>query len=235
MLTRVFSAWVVVALPAVLLLLSVRLLMGEWFIRLEYARPDFPPDVYGMSPAERLGLALTGLRSVTQPPGASILREVRFADGRPAFNEREIRHMQDVYLLQGVAFRGGALLALGVAGAWLCLWFPSPTRRLAWRSLERGGLLTLALILILVLGFALYFDAAFTLFHRIFFEGDTWLFLPTDTLIRLYPEKFWFDAAMFIGGLTALQALLLIALARWRLRLHPPASRPGAPKPSLPG
>ncbi|MER3468357.1 MAG: TIGR01906 family membrane protein, partial [Thermoflexus sp.] len=56
MLTRVFSAWVMVALPAVLLLLSVRLLMGEWFIRLEYARPDFPPDVYGMSPAERLGL-----------------------------------------------------------------------------------------------------------------------------------------------------------------------------------
>jgi hypothetical protein len=109
MLSRVLSAIVVISVPVVLLLLNVRLLMNDWFIRLEYARPDFPPDLYGMSREERLSLALTGLRSVTQPPGASILREVRFADGRPAFNEREVRHMQDVYVGAG-ARRGGLRL-----------------------------------------------------------------------------------------------------------------------------
>jgi len=219
MLSRVLSAVIVLSLPVVLLLLNVRLLMNDWFIRLEYARPDFPPDLYGMRPEERLELALTGLRSVTQPPGASILREVRFADGRPAFNEREVRHMQDVYVLQGAAFRVGLILALALLGSWLCLWFSPATRALAWRSLTGGGLLTVALVLGILLGFLLSFDAAFTLFHRLFFEGDTWLFLPTDTLIRLYPEKFWFDAAVWIGGLTLLEAIALTLLARWRLSL----------------
>ncbi len=219
MLSRLLSAVVVLALPAVLVLLNVRLLMNDWFIRLEYARPDFPPDLYGMSPEERLRLALTGLRSVTQPPGASILREVRFADGRPAFNEREIRHMQDVYVLQGAAFRVGLILALALLGAWACLWFSPATRPLAWRSLEWGGLLTLGLVLVILLGFLLRFDVAFTGFHRIFFEGETWIFPPTDTLIRLYPEKFWFDAVMWIGGLTLLEAAAVILLARWGSRL----------------
>ncbi|WP_448593001.1 TIGR01906 family membrane protein [Thermoflexus hugenholtzii] len=216
MLSRVLSTIVVISVPIVLLLLNVRLLMNDWFIRLEYARPDFPPDLYGMSREERLSLALTGLRSVTQPPGASILREVRFADGRPAFNEREVRHMQDVYVLQGLAFRVGGILTLLLLGAWLCLWFSPGTRTLAWRSLGWGGWLTLGLVLLLTLGFALAFDTAFTLFHRLFFEGDTWLFLPSDTLIRLYPEKFWFDAALFIGGLTMLEAAVLILVARGR-------------------
>lgn len=219
MLSRLLSAVVVLALPAVLVLLNVRLLMNDWFIRLEYARPDFPPDVYGMSPEERLRLALTGLRSVTQPPGASVLREVRFADGRPAFNEREIRHMQDVYVLQGAAFRVGLILALALLGAWACLWFSPATRPLAWRSLGWGGMLTLGLVLAILLGFLLRFDVAFTGFHRIFFEGETWIFPPTDTLIRLYPEKFWFDAAMWIGGLTLLEAAAVILLARWGSRL----------------
>jgi len=220
MLSRVLSALIIFSLPAVLLLLNVRLLMSDWFIRMEYARPDFPPDLYGMSPEERLELALTGLRSVTQPPGASILREIRFADGRPAFNEREIRHMQDVYVLQGAAFRVGLIVALALIGAWAYLWFSPATRPLAWQSLNWGGLLTLGLVLGILLGFLLSFDAAFTLFHRVFFEGDTWLFLPTDTLIRLYPEKFWFDAAVGIGGLTLLEAIALILLTRWRLSLR---------------
>ena len=220
MLSRVLSALIIFSLPAVLLLLNVRLLMSDWFIRMEYARPDFPPDLYGMSPEERLELALPGLRSVTQPPGASILREIRFADGRPAFNEREIRHMQDVYVLQGAAFRVGLIVALALIGAWAYLWFSPATRPLAWQSLNWGGLLTLGLVLGILLGFLLSFDAAFTLFHRVFFEGDTWLFLPTDTLIRLYPEKFWFDAAVGIGGLTLLEAIALILLTRWRLSLR---------------
>ncbi len=219
MLSRLLSALIVLALPVVLVLLNVRLLMNDWFIRLEYARPDFPPDLYGMSSEERLRLALTGLRSVTQPPGASILREVRFADGRPAFNEREIRHMQDVYVLQGAAFRAGLILALALLGAWACLWFSPATRLLAWQSLGWGGLLTLGLILAILLSFLLRFDVAFTGFHRIFFEGETWIFPPTDTLIRLYPEKFWFDAAMWIGGLTLLEAVAVILLARWGSRL----------------
>jgi uncharacterized membrane protein len=49
----------------------------------------------------------------------------------------------------------------------------------------------------------------------VFFTGDTWLFNYTDTLIRLYPEQFWFDAATVIGVMTIVEAILLGALAWW--------------------
>jgi integral membrane protein (TIGR01906 family) len=45
----------------------------------------------------------------------------------------------------------------------------------------------------------------FTAFHGMFFEGDSWLFAYSDTLIRLYPVRFWQDAflaaaAIVLGG-----------------------------------
>ena len=48
----------------------------------------------------------------------------------------------------------------------------------------------------------LNFDSFFLTFHRLFFEGDTFMFRYDDTLIRLYPEQLWSDAAILIGVLT---------------------------------
>jgi uncharacterized membrane protein len=49
----------------------------------------------------------------------------------------------------------------------------------------------------------------FTAFHHLFFTGDSWLFLFSDTLIRLFPIRFWQDAFLFaaviaLGGGAAL-------------------------------
>jgi uncharacterized membrane protein len=53
------------------------------------------------------------------------------------------------------------------------------------------------------------FDVFFTWFHGLFFEGDSWLFLFSDTLIRLFPIRFWEDAFLLaaviaLGGGLAL-------------------------------
>ena len=62
-------------------------------------------------------------------------------------------------------------------------------------------------------------DTFFTNFHKVFFEGDSWLFRRSDTLIRLFPEQFWFDAALTVGGLTVSIALLSMAgAAFWKRR-----------------
>jgi integral membrane protein (TIGR01906 family) len=53
------------------------------------------------------------------------------------------------------------------------------------------------------------FDSLFTEFHRIFFEGDTWLFQTSDTLIRLFPLPLWQDAFIFIGVFSSIMALVL--------------------------
>jgi integral membrane protein (TIGR01906 family) len=48
-------------------------------------------------------------------------------------------------------------------------------------------------------------------FHAIFFEGDSWLFLFSDTLIRLFPIRFWQDAFLF-AALIAVAGGLGLAL-----------------------
>ena len=59
---------------------------------------------------------------------------------------------------------------------------------------------------------ALDFDAAFTIFHRIFFPGkDNWLFNPfTDPIITLLPQDFFLHCALLILALLLGGCALLI-------------------------
>jgi uncharacterized membrane protein len=41
----------------------------------------------------------------------------------------------------------------------------------------------------------------FTFFHTLFFEGDSWLFYYSDSLIRLFPIRFWQDAFLWAAAL----------------------------------
>jgi integral membrane protein (TIGR01906 family) len=57
----------------------------------------------------------------------------------------------------------------------------------------------------------------FTAFHRVFFEGNTWIFPRSDTLIRLFPNRFWVDIGATIVGLLVIDALALgVASYAWR-------------------
>jgi len=67
-------------------------------------------------------------------------------------------------------------------------------------------------------------DFFFTGFHRIFFEGDSWLFSTRATLIRLFPERFWFDAAIAIGAITFAGAVIAILAGTLGGRVARPAA-----------
>ncbi len=93
---------------------------------------------------------------------------------------------------------------------------------LAWRRETRaalragliaGGALTITIIITLVVLIFASWDFFFDGFHGIFFEGDSWQFSTSDTLIRLFPEQFWFDAAMIIGLFTVIGAFAAILIA----------------------
>jgi integral membrane protein (TIGR01906 family) len=77
------------------------------------------------------------------------------------------------------------------------------------RGLRRGGWLTLALVVVLGAFAAISFWQFFTVFHELFFSGGSWLFLYSDTLIRLFPLPFWQDAFLFAGVLDVLGGLAL--------------------------
>ena len=154
---------------------------------------------------------MDGLYSVL-PQGEGIIRlqQAKLPDGSPAFNEREIKHMQDVRVLMGVVFPiqliGLALIIiLAIVLHRFAAW-----RRVVPNGLKWGSILTLTLLAGLIAYVLINFDAFFLTFHQMFFAGDTFMFLYTDTLIRLYPEVLWSDASILIGVMTVIVAVVLL-------------------------
>ncbi|MCS7061497.1 MAG: TIGR01906 family membrane protein [Anaerolineae bacterium] len=206
------TLFIIIATPIVAVVIPIRLAMQPWTVPFLYSLPNFPPEAYGMSDEERLRLGQIGMDSVIGPRGVDVLREARLSDGTPAFNEREIRHMQDVRNLIGWLFPAHTVISvLGIAAV-IVLAARRATRYQAGKALISGAVITAAGVIGLGILAVVVWDVFFTAFHRIFFEGDTWLFLPTDTLIRLYPELFWFTITLMIGGFILIECLALAAI-----------------------
>lgn len=206
------STFVMISLPLLLVMINVRLVMSKAFLELEYTRPGFPIDVYGLTTEERLRYAPYAVEYLLNGEDISYLGDLRFSDGTPLFNTRELRHMYDVKVLTQIAY--GVAIAVGILS--LAFSYVLWRRQLLRVALLRGAILTLAIIFSIVLVAMLNWDFFFTGFHTLFFEGDTWYFAYSDTLIRLFPEQFWFDAALVIGVLTAFEALLVTLVTLYR-------------------
>ena len=136
------------------------------------------------------------------------MRPARLPDGSRAFQDDELRHMQDV---RAWLWR---LLVLELVVAAALLGMILRARPAAARALRWGGTATLAVGVVALIGMVLDFDEVLLGFHRLLFKGDTWHFSDTDTLIRVYPERFWNWTGIAIGVLVLAQALLALALGQ---------------------
>jgi len=56
-----------------------------------------------------------------------------------------------------------------------------------------SGLSALLPIILLLILITFGFDKTFTIFHTLFFIGDSWLFSPTDNITNLYTVEFFYD------------------------------------------
>ena len=211
----ILSYLVTILIPIALIGIGLRMLLTPLFLQVEYNMPYFPPDDFGFTKADRLKWAPYALNYLTNSADISYLGNLKFDDGKPLYNERELSHMSDVKrVTQGalkVWYTSLALLALLGIWAWFGGWWS------AYRlGLMRGGwlmvILAVIVALIAIIGISIdpnLFFSFFTGFHHLFFEGDSWLFLFSDTLIRLFPIRFWQDAFLWaaviaLGGGIAL-------------------------------
>ena len=223
------SLAVALLVPALLVVGGVRIVADDWYVRFLYDHGGVPRDRYGLGDEQRAELALIGLRAILpgDERGIERLRRARLPSGAPAFNARELRHMADVRALVDRAFR--FQLAAGAAVVALAL-LTAPFRRLRAavpRGLRLGAWLTIALAALVGALSLLSWGSFSTPFHTVFFEGESWRFADTDTLRRLYPDRFWIDTALALGLLAVAQALALLALTRvLRLRAGRRALRP---------
>lgn len=228
--TRLFSLLVTLLLPPLLLLANVMLVMSPVWLAAEYTRPGFPQDAYGLTTEQRIELATSLTAWLVSEESVAVPGAMSLADGSPLLNARELRHMQDVKTLTGSACR----VALVAALIWAIAMLRCRRKKVLALALKRGALLTLGTLASIVALAVASWERVFTGFHRLFFESGTWYFAYSDTLIRLFPEQFWFDAVLFPGGMTALQALLLLVLVTrsrsiWRYVRRLLYSLPGEP------
>lgn len=206
---RLIQVLIVLALPPTLVLVSVRLVMTEQFLQFEYNRPGFPEDNYGFSTEDRLEYGPFGVLYLVNNEPITYLSDLEI-DGRPAFNARELKHMEDVQVVTIRAFQFLMVTGAIVAGGAVLLARNRSSRPRLMLALRRGGQLTIGLmisgIVAVVVAWGFFFDS----FHELFFADGTWQFRRSDTLIRLYPEQFWFDAALSIGILTIVGSAICI-------------------------
>ncbi len=196
------------AFVVILPMLLVNLLISHAFVGLEYRMPWFPADSYGFSQNDRLFYAEKTVDALRSGTVGNDLASLTLVDGNPLYNQREIDHLVDVKLvvdkLNRVAL--GSFFVFGFCG--LLLWSMKQPVQFSI-AIKKGSQLLAVLLVSLGLFAAASFWNFFAWFHSLFFAGDTWLFRLDDSLIRLFPIRFWQDAVVLLVGGTLLIALYL--------------------------
>jgi len=212
----VLLRWLVVlSIPIVLIGTALRLILLPQFLQVEYRMPHFPADSYGFSTADRLHWATLAWRYLVDPGSEASLAVLKFGDGSPLFNEREVSHMADVKAVVQMALAAWLAGLAVLAAAAVFFWradhlteFRRGVRDGGWLTIGLAGFIGIIVALGMVANPAIFWEF-FTVFHGLFFEGDSWLFAYSDTLIRLFPIRFWQDtflaaALIILAGGSAL-------------------------------
>jgi uncharacterized protein DUF1461 len=147
---------------------------------------------------------------------------VRDSAGVLVLNAGEEAHMRDV---RGV-FAGFELLVLASIVVLVVAFRGANVpvlRAAAWRAVGRGAR-GLVIALVVAGAFAVFaFDAAFEVFHELFFSAGTYTFDPrTDRLVQLFPERFWSETAIAVG----VAAIVVAVLTAWQASRRAGAARP---------
>jgi len=203
-----FNALVTLTIPVIISVLSILILLSPIFTNLEYRRPGFPEDNYGFTTSERLEFGNQTRRYLISNDTLEDLQQLVFENGDPIYIERELTHLEDVKIvLQGVLrvfYGAAAVFVLGGLIARMRSW-----QDIYLEAIFLGGKITAGLLVMILLLTLVSFQALFTNFHLLFFEGGSWLFFYSDSLIRLFPVQFWQDIFLVFGILTLAGGILL--------------------------
>lgn len=202
--------------PFALLMMTIRLLINPWFAQVAYRLPRFPEDPYGFTQLDRLKWSAPTIRYLVNNQDISALENLKFEDGTPLYNARELSHMVDVKeLVFGMRIALAIIMVVIAILSFIALRIGRERRLIM--AFNQGGWGLVGLIASILLLVALSFNQLFTWFHQIFFESGTWQFYTSDTLIRLFPMRFWRDAFIFVGITSLLLGILTIFFSNKRL------------------
>lgn len=206
---------IVVSMPFLLGLGVVRLVIAWDYPSFSYSR--IAPDLYGFTAEERLALAHGTLDYIRRREPAEeviyMLEDLRLpGTDNPLYNQSEIGHMIDVKNLTDAIMNIVLVTAVIVVGGLLYLLINPATRTLGWKTMMQAGLFTILALGLIALFIGVAWPVFFEVFHELLFPPGTWTFYYSDSLIRLFPEQFWFEVGIIIVGTTLVIAALLVLL-----------------------
>ncbi|NTW44691.1 MAG: TIGR01906 family membrane protein [Anaerolineaceae bacterium] len=208
------SSWLVtISSPFVIIMLAVRILFTPLFLIIEYNFPGFPPDSYGFTTEDRLRWGTDSMNYLFDRTNTKSFSDLKFEDGSNIYNDREISHMIDVKVLLQKMLN----IFYVILGIYILIFIASIKNKnyqYFYKGLSRGGWVTIGLLTVIIAGIVISFDQLFTLFHKLFFTGDTWLFNYSDTLIRLFPMRLWQDAFIMMGVISLIISFVCVSLGK---------------------
>lgn len=215
--TRVLKILIILLIPLLTIITAVRVLTTDQYLAYEYNKASFPSDTFGFSKQQRYELASSNLHYVrAHLPVDALSNQV--LNGKAVYNPREVSHMADVRRVFQSIFRVWQIELILLSLMAFILWQTGEKRALG-SALQWGGLLTCSLITCIGLLAIFAWQYWFSTFHLFFFEPGSWLFSYSDTLIRLFPVEFWFDATSTISILSLLGGLTVTLLGCQMKRL----------------
>ncbi len=202
---------IILLLPFVLVLFIGRFAFSNKFLKWEYKRSSFPTEHYGFSTADRLKYGPKFLDYLYTNKDISYLEDLTFSNGKKLLIERELNHMKDVKKVIEIINNLRLVLCILFAVCILFLIFNS-NLKFIFNNIFKGSILTIfCLISISIIGF-FSFNTFFNYFHRLIgFSKGTWIFYESDTLIRLFPLKLWYDGfIILLSSLLGISSILAI-------------------------
>jgi integral membrane protein (TIGR01906 family) len=205
----------ILAIPVALITTNIRVAISEQAVYDHSVRKYDAARVSGIPESELIRANGIIRDYLTNPDAGPLAIQVVNDRGETEtlFTARETVHMADVHSLVQLMFTvqvGAVALALALAVVMIALW---PARALAAAMLY-GSAVTFAVLGAAGLLAAIGFDAAWSQFHGLAFTNDFWELDPdTDHLIQMYPEAFWQEVTLGIGGFIAVQAFAIAAIS----------------------
>ena len=197
-----------------ILMTSIRILLTPLYLKWEYHKASFPPDTYGFTTEDRLYYAKFSVDYLINNEDISYIGDLTLADGSSLFNNRELSHMVDVKNLVKLGLKLW-YAAFFIIVIFILLLIIKRNYRDIFIVAQRGAYITIGFIIFVLISVGISFSALFTGFHKIFFEGETWIFLYSDSLIRLFPMQFWQDAFFLLGVISLFIAIIIIVACKF--------------------
>ena len=136
------------------------------------------------------------------------------------FNERDRMHMRDVRnLFLGGIKVGGVCLIVAAAILTMFKKREKDWKRLFCRAYSIALGVWLVIGVLLGIAFSIDFTTCFTIFHKLFFTNNLWVFDPeTDYMIRMLPEGFFLDMVIRISKVFVAVLVLIWIVLFWGKR-----------------